>query len=83
MRSWSSRWSAKSWLDSADQRAGRGLVELARGLATDVATAIATALFLYIMGALIVGVPILFVTVPAAMAWAMLVRFLAGRGLAR
>ena len=70
-------------LDSADLLAGRGLIELAAGLATDIATAIATALFLYLMGALIVGVPILLVTVPAAMAWAILVRFLAGRGLAR
>ncbi len=73
----------ESVVDSADRLAGHDLIELVADLATDLVTAIAAALFLYLMGALIVGLPVLLVTVPAAMVWAILVRFLAGRGLAR
>lgn len=74
---------AEFMADSVGQVAGRDAIELGARLAADLATSIVTALYLYLAGALIVGGPMLALTVPAAMVWAIAVRFLAGRGLAR
>lgn len=63
----------ESMADSVDRLAGSDVVAFGTRLATDFVTAIPSALFFYLVGAVIVGVPALLLTVPAAMVWAILV----------
>jgi hypothetical protein len=54
-------------------------VDLVGGLSGGVAIAI----FYFVVGAIVIGIPVGVIVVPAALVWAVIVRWLAGRGLAR
>jgi hypothetical protein len=54
-------------------------VDLVGGLSAGAAVGI----FYFVVGAIVIGIPVAVIVVPAALAWAEIVRWLAGRGWAR